>query len=193
MYAALLTLNLTVQAPAVAISVRGAVEVDTGTASRPVHRFDAIEEGARIRTGEDGSVQLRMASGSLVRLGPATEVTLTHLEHGTPAGKRKESIKAFAAEVASGRLSLDPAQNVEAFAAQVMRIPGIGRWTADYMALRVLGHADAFPETDLVLARALAAHPRETLSRISPWRGYAAMLLWGEYARAAEKSAGEKP
>jgi AraC family transcriptional regulator of adaptative response / DNA-3-methyladenine glycosylase II len=97
-------------------------------------------------------------------------------------GKRKATLAAFAKEVASGRLSLEPTQDVEAFRAALLAIPGIGRWTADYMALRVLGHADAFPATDLVLARALVKHGPEVIAKLSPWRGYAAILLWGEYA-----------
>lgn len=100
-------------------------------------------------------------------------------------GKRKEALAAFSSEVASGRLSLDPTQSPEEFQARLLAIPGIGRWTADYMALRVLGHADAFPATDLVLARALGSHTKEAIARVSPWRGYAAILLWGEHAANA--------
>ncbi|MEO6098442.1 MAG: Ada metal-binding domain-containing protein [Fibrobacteria bacterium] len=106
-------------------------------------------------------------------------------ELGT-TGKRKAALAAFANEVASGRLSLESTQDVEAFRTAVLAIPGIGRWTADYMALRVLGHADAFPATDLVLARALAKHGPEAIAKLSPWRGYAAILLWGEYAHAGK-------
>jgi AraC family transcriptional regulator of adaptative response / DNA-3-methyladenine glycosylase II len=103
-------------------------------------------------------------------------------------GKRKATLAAFAKEVASGRISLEPTQDVEAFRLAVMAIPGIGRWTADYMALRVLGHADAFPATDLVLARALEKHSPESIEKLSPWRGYAAILLWSEYAHADKKN-----
>jgi AraC family transcriptional regulator of adaptative response / DNA-3-methyladenine glycosylase II len=107
-------------------------------------------------------------------------------------GKRKETLAAFAKEVASGNLSLEPTQSVEDFKAKLLAIPGIGPWTADYMALRVLGHADAFPATDLILARALKIHSREAIAKLSPWRGYAAILLWGEYAHAFKKEKGEE-
>jgi 3-methyladenine DNA glycosylase/8-oxoguanine DNA glycosylase len=52
-------------------------------------------------------------------------------------------------------------------------LPGIGAWTAQYIALRALGDADAFPSSDLGLRLALA---RRGVWR--PWRGYAAMALW---------------
>jgi AraC family transcriptional regulator, regulatory protein of adaptative response / DNA-3-methyladenine glycosylase II len=126
--------------------------------------------------------------GNPIRLFPSPE-KLARADYtglGT-TGKRKEALAAFSKEVASGRLSLEAAQSVEAFTAKVLEIPGIGRWTADYMALRVLGHADAFPATDLILARALKVHTPEAIARLSPWRGYAAILLWSEYAHSPAK------
>jgi AraC family transcriptional regulator, regulatory protein of adaptative response / DNA-3-methyladenine glycosylase II len=124
--------------------------------------------------------------GNPILLFPAPEILARADFAGLgTTGKRKQALAAFSAEVASGRLSLEPTQNPEDFQARLLAIPGIGRWTADYMALRVLGHADAFPATDLVLARALDLHSKEAIARVSPWRGYAAILLWGEQADAA--------
>ncbi len=60
-------------------------------------------------------------------------------------------------------------------------------WTASYMCLTVLRHTDAFPETDLILARALELHPKELVNRMSPWRGYAAALFWREYSQVLKK------
>jgi AraC family transcriptional regulator, regulatory protein of adaptative response / DNA-3-methyladenine glycosylase II len=66
-------------------------------------------------------------------------------------------------------------------------LPGIGPWTLDYIALRVLGDPDAMPSTDVALVRALAAITQkpctpEHLARESeawaPWRSYAAQHLW---------------
>lgn len=107
-------------------------------------------------------------------------------------GKRKQALAAFSAEVASGRLSLEPTQSPEEFQARLLALPGIGRWTADYMALRVLGHADAFPSTDLVLARALKVHSKESIAAVRPWRGYAAILIWGEQASVDPAAARQK-
>ncbi len=66
-----------------------------------------------------------------------------------------------------------------------MDIPGIGPWTAQYVALRALGDPDAFPAGDLVLRKGagggttMSAAGLEALAEAwRPWRGYAAMYLW---------------
>jgi AraC family transcriptional regulator of adaptative response / DNA-3-methyladenine glycosylase II len=70
-------------------------------------------------------------------------------------------------------------------------LPGIGPWTAHYIAMRALGEPDAFPSSDLILRRAAADRPGETLTEREllekaeawrPWRAYAALHLWTEYA-----------
>ncbi|GAB3806777.1 hypothetical protein GCM10028798_30200 [Humibacter antri] len=66
--------------------------------------------------------------------------------------------------------------------AELLSLPGIGPWTVDYLALRVLRDPDAFPVGDLVLRRALGnISPAEALElgeRWRPWRAYATMHLW---------------
>jgi 3-methyladenine DNA glycosylase/8-oxoguanine DNA glycosylase len=61
-------------------------------------------------------------------------------------------------------------------------MPGIGTWTAQYVAMRALGEPDAFPAGDLGLLRATRLRsPRELEIRAEawrPWRAYAAMYLW---------------
>jgi len=65
-------------------------------------------------------------------------------------------------------------------------MPGIGPWTADYVAMRVLGSPDLLLHTDLVVLRSLrvrdaAATPREAAAlgkRWAPWRSYANLHLW---------------
>jgi AraC family transcriptional regulator of adaptative response / DNA-3-methyladenine glycosylase II len=100
---------------------------------------------------------------------------------------RARAIGALARAVADGRVALDgPADEVRAALAG---LPGVGEWTAEYVALRALGEPDAFPAPDLVLrrvagdgrtlsARALAARAEAW----RPWRGYAAVHLWEEAA-----------
>ena len=70
----------------------------------------------------------------------------------------------------------------EAFLARLCEIPGIGKWTAQYVAMRALGEPDAFPCGDLGLLRALKLEsPRELEQRAEawrPWRAYGAMYLW---------------
>lgn len=71
--------------------------------------------------------------------------------------------------------------------AELQRLPGIGAWTAHYIAMRALRHADAFPTADLGLMRAYSRLVNREVSgkelqtiaeRWRPWRAYAAMLLW---------------
>jgi AraC family transcriptional regulator of adaptative response / DNA-3-methyladenine glycosylase II len=91
---------------------------------------------------------------------------------------RAATLRALAQEVATGRLALDPTADRDEVRAALLALPGIGSWTADYVAMRALGDPDAFPDGDLVLRRMLAAHPEADPQRWRPWRAYAAMHLW---------------
>ena len=95
---------------------------------------------------------------------------------------RARTIRALAAAVDDGRVVLDPAGDGHAVAASLTAIPGIGPWTASYIAMRGLGEADAFPSGDLVLRRAAGGCTARALEQRSqawrPWRAYAVMLLW---------------
>jgi AraC family transcriptional regulator of adaptative response / DNA-3-methyladenine glycosylase II len=93
---------------------------------------------------------------------------------------RVAAIRGVAAVIAAGDLPLDPATPVAELRARLLALPGVGPWTADYLAMRALGHPDAFPATDLVLAQTAAAlgiapSPRPSWA---PWRSYAALHLW---------------
>jgi hypothetical protein len=72
--------------------------------------------------------------------------------------------------------------NVDDWMQRFRCLPGIGDWTAQYVAMRALGEPDAFPVADLGLLHATALrNPRELESRSQnwrPWRAYAAMYLW---------------
>lgn len=96
-------------------------------------------------------------------------------------GNRAATIRRVAAAVVSGDVGFDAAQEPGEFCERLTAIPGIGDWTAQYVAMRALKHPDAFPATDLGLARALAgsaARPEVSAESWRPWRAYAAMLLW---------------
>lgn len=93
---------------------------------------------------------------------------------------RVAAIRRIAEVVAAGGLPLDPATPVAELRERLLALPGVGPWTADYLAMRALGHPDAFPATDLVLrqsAAALGIHPSPRASW-APWRSYAALHLW---------------
>lgn len=76
--------------------------------------------------------------------------------------------------------------DLDAFVARLTALPGIGEWTAQYVAMRALRHPDAFPASDLGLLRAVAALGKpmsakqlaDYAERWRPWRAYAAMYLW---------------
>lgn len=101
--------------------------------------------------------------------------------------RRRETIRAVAAAVASGELDLDPGADRAETAARLRALPGIGEWTADYVALRALGEPDAFLPTDLGVRRGAAAlglpdHPATLAAHAdkhwAPWRSYALIRLW---------------
>lgn len=100
----------------------------------------------------------------------------------TPA--RADAVRAFAAAVAEGQVHLDGRADLETFVAAVEAVPGLGPWTARYLALR-MGEPDAFPLTDLGLRRsyrALAGPDAPPLTVAAeawrPWRALAAYALW---------------
>jgi AraC family transcriptional regulator of adaptative response / DNA-3-methyladenine glycosylase II len=97
---------------------------------------------------------------------------------------RTRSILALAEEVASGRLKLEPGGDPAAVMARLVALPGIGPWTAEYIAMRALRWPDAFPTGDVVLRARLGgvtAAQAEARSRAwSPWRSYATLHLWRE-------------
>lgn len=87
-----------------------------------------------------------------------------------------------AREVAEGRLRLEPDEDVERVVSGLEAIPGIGPWTAQYIAMRALHWPDAFPCNDLVLRRSAGCASPAALATAAeswrPWRAYAAMHLW---------------
>jgi len=100
---------------------------------------------------------------------------------GIPA-RRAETIQRLARAVDSGDLSFEGVVDLPGFAAKLREIPGVGEWTAQYIALRVLGDPDAFPASDLGLLRAAGAKSARELEKRAeawrPWRDYAALHLW---------------
>jgi AraC family transcriptional regulator, regulatory protein of adaptative response / DNA-3-methyladenine glycosylase II len=111
-------------------------------------------------------------------------------------GKRSETIRALARAVCDGRISFERVVDSEALLAQLCEIPGIGSWTAQYVAMRALGEPDAFPSGDLGLLRALGLNSSCKLEKRAeawrPWRSYAAMYLWTTTNVPASRSAGRE-
>jgi AraC family transcriptional regulator of adaptative response / DNA-3-methyladenine glycosylase II len=107
---------------------------------------------------------------------------------------RSQTIHALARAVASGRIKFEGVVDSAEFLRKLCEVPGIGPWTAQYVAMRALGEPDAFPASDLGLLRASrSASPRELEPLAEPWRpwrAYAAMYLW---RMAAKKIRDPKP
>jgi AraC family transcriptional regulator of adaptative response / DNA-3-methyladenine glycosylase II len=148
--------------------------------------FDAFEVALRAVIGQQISVagattlagRLRRAAGSLepavVAEADLTRVGLT--------SARSKAVRALARAAADGRVRLEPGAPPEA----LLELPGVGPWTAAYIAMRALREPDAIPLSDLGLRRALKQLGADTspaaVSRLAenwrPYRAYAAMHLW---------------
>ena len=100
--------------------------------------------------------------------------------------QRQAAIVALARAVDSGGLALHAGADVAATTAALCALPGIGDWTAQYIAMRVLRWPDAFPAGDVALHKALGVqgqrHPARAATAASeawrPWRSYAVLRAW---------------
>ncbi|MEK6242869.1 MAG: DNA-3-methyladenine glycosylase 2 [Pseudomonadota bacterium] len=125
-------------------------------------------------------------SSSLNRIFPSAE-RIAELPYGRIArlgmpGARARTVVALARAVADGDLVLMPNADIEATLDKLRSLPGVGEWTAQYIAMRALAWPDAFPHTDLGVMKALGeTHARRVLAAAEawrPWRAYAVMHLW---------------
>jgi AraC family transcriptional regulator, regulatory protein of adaptative response / DNA-3-methyladenine glycosylase II len=125
--------------------------------------------------------------GTLTHLFPApAAVADADLSRLGLTAARTAALRGFARAVARGELDLASGGSLDERVARLTALPGIGEWTAHYVAMRALGDPDAFPAGDLGLRRALGrdgrlATPREVAARAErwrPWRAYAVIALW---------------
>jgi AraC family transcriptional regulator of adaptative response / DNA-3-methyladenine glycosylase II len=101
--------------------------------------------------------------------------------------QRVRTLRGLARAVCEGRLCLEPGQDPATVIAALCALDGIGPWTAHYIAMRALRHADAFPASDIVLRQVAAGDRRAPMSTRAleqlsedwrPWRAYAVLHLW---------------
>lgn len=136
------------------------------------------EYGQPIATGTAGLTSVfprpeRLATADLAALGMP--------------GARGAALSSLAAAAAADPQLFDRDQDLDAAVERLKALPGIGEWTAQYIAMRVLREPDAFPAADIGLLRAMTGPdgvrptPAALLARAEawrPWRAYAAQHLW---------------
>ena len=133
------------------------------------------------------------AANGLTHLFPTAEnLADANLETAGVARAKAAAIRAFARAVCDGRIRFEGIVDSAGFARRLCELPGIGKWTAQYVAMSLLRDPDAFPSDDLTLRQAIGGRSASELERRSeawrPWRSYAAALLW----QSARAMPGEK-
>ncbi len=141
--------------------------------------------GSRLVTA-NGDV-IKIADPTLTHLFPTAEAIaeadLARL--GVPA-TRRATLRGLARAVVGGSLALDPGADRTETYQQLLRLPGVGEWTAGYIVMRALGDPDTFLASDLGIKKAgarlgIGSNPRaisEHAAAWRPWRSYATHQLW---------------
>jgi AraC family transcriptional regulator of adaptative response / DNA-3-methyladenine glycosylase II len=177
-----------------------------GSGLRVPGTMDGYELAVRAVLGQQITVAAArtLATRLVARFGESLETPYAELTHLFPAPQvlaqasgdalgqlgivkqRQAAIVAIAQAVAQGRLRLVPGADVTATMDQLKELPGIGDWTAQYIAMRALRWPDAFPAGDVALHKALGvqgmknpAKEAEARSQAcKPWRSYAVVRAW---------------
>jgi len=123
--------------------------------------------------GPDG-LTVYPSPATLASVDPAELQAVVRITHA-----RARTLHALAQACADGLVLAPGATDVRP---RLLALPGIGPWTVDYLALRVLADRDAMPVGDLVLRRALGVPTDRDVARLAepwrPWRAFAAVHLW---------------
>jgi len=176
--------------------------VARGAGLRVPGAFDGFELAVRAILGQQITVKAAttLAGRFAAALGASVETPHAGLDRLCPSPRRiaattvdeiaslgiiqsrARSIIALAREIASGRLTLAAGAEPERTMAQLVDLPGIGQWTAHYIAMRALRWPDAFPKEDVALRKNLGgvtgARAEELSQPWRPWRSYATLYLW---------------
>jgi AraC family transcriptional regulator of adaptative response / DNA-3-methyladenine glycosylase II len=186
-------------------------QIDPGLSALPVPAraglrvpgaMDGFETAARIVLGQQVSVA---AARTLARrlaeaFGETVETPFADLNRVFPSAQviaaanaesigrlgivrqRVRALQALALEVAQGRIELHAAAPLEATLDALLALPGIGEWTAQLIAMRVLAWPDAFAASDIGVLNALGTRDLAQVQAMAeawrPWRAYAVMRLW---------------
>jgi AraC family transcriptional regulator, regulatory protein of adaptative response / DNA-3-methyladenine glycosylase II len=176
--------------------------------------LDGFELAVRAVLGQQITVQAARTLGVRLvqRFGVAFETPVAGLTHLFPTPQslrhatdddlgqlgivrqRQRAIRALAAAVADGLLHLNPGADVARTLEVLKSLPGVGPWTAQYIAMRALRWPDAFPAGDVALQKALGVRDAERPAQAAraaelashawqPWRSYATVRAWsGDHA-----------
>jgi AraC family transcriptional regulator of adaptative response / DNA-3-methyladenine glycosylase II len=186
-------------------ALRGAPQLRDAIAKNPGLRvpgaFDGFELALRAILGQQVSVKAAttLAGRVAAKFGRAVATPHAGLDRLTPTAERMNvarerelttlgilparagTIIELAARMHAG-LALEPGADMDPTMEALVAVPGIGPWTASYIAMRALRSADAFPREDIVIRKQLGGVTAKEAERISdafrPWRSYATMYLW---------------
>ena len=172
--------------------------------------FDGFEMAVRAILGQQVTVRgaTTLAGRIATRAGAPLETTIPELTRTFPTPAelassrvlvnvgmpraRVDALVHLARAVRDERVVLEPHADVEGTMAALRALPGIGEWTAQYIAMRALGWPDAFPATDLGVKKALGKEAAAIAEAWRPFRAYAVMHLWRSHgatvARREEKT-----
>jgi AraC family transcriptional regulator, regulatory protein of adaptative response / DNA-3-methyladenine glycosylase II len=163
------------------LAVRGILgqQISVAAATRLAGRLVAAY-GAQLSPAADASSLTHVFPSPAQLADAELAVTL-----GMPRA-RAAAITGLAASAAADPRLFGPNGDLEETVARLRALPGIGEWTAQYIAMRALREPDAFPAADIGLLRAMATEagrpaPAQLLARAAawrPWRAYAALHLW---------------
>ena len=168
--------------------------------------FDGFEMAVRAILGQQVTVAAATTiAGRLARaFGEGIDTPLAGVELAFPAAAsiaalepaaiaeqgviatRARAVVALAREVAAGRIRLEPMAPLQPTVDALEALPGIGPWTAQYIAMRALAWPDAFPHPDVAVLKAMKLPARRALEAAEawrPWRAYAVLHLWKSLER----------
>lgn len=154
----------------------------TVVAARTAAARLVADHGEQVVTGVPGLTHLFPDAAIVGRLDP------TYFRMPRARGR---ALTGLTTALATGEIALDRGPDRDRVRAQLLALPGIGPWTADYIALRALGHPDVWLPTDVGVRHALAANGPVEPARWAPWRSYALLHLWTSLGDAEAERRGE--